>query len=109
MQHSIILILQINFQEQLNLKKYSLFRGGCGFVSKTIMYPMFPGREGVRAVKTVFDKTRVPRVHGHSQDLKSGVSPHILKCTRYQGRTLEMGRCRIKIIEKAPVSRDACR
>lgn len=83
--------------------------GGCGFVSKTIMYPMFPGREGVRAVKTVFDKTRVPRVHGHSQDLKSGVSPHILKCTRYQGRTLEMGRCRIKIIEKAPVSRDACR
>ncbi len=75
-----------------------LLGGGCGFVSKTIIYPMFGKKEGIRVTKNIFDKTKVPREHKHNKDEIYGASPHIMKCTCYQGRTMPMGICRIKRI-----------
>ena len=72
--------------------------GGSGFVSKTVIYPIFPGREGVGITREIFRKTGVPEEHKHRDDMKHGVSPHILKCTRYQGKSLQMGLCRIQMI-----------
>lgn len=79
--------------------------GGCGFVSKTIIYPMFQKKEGVRITKTIFEKTGVPRVHKHDRDIQLGVSPHILKCTRYRGKLMQMGLCSLKITPMDAVSR----
>lgn len=79
--------------------------GGSGFVSKTVVYPLIPGRDGVRVTKEIFEKTGVPREHKHDRDIQYGVSPHILKCTRYQGKSLQMGLCKIKIHPKEEVSR----
>lgn len=78
-----------------------LLGGGCGFVSKTMIYPMFERKEGIRVAQNIFDKTKVPRMHKHDKDKIYGASPHILKCTRYQGKTIPMGVCRIeKMIKK---------
>lgn len=71
--------------------------GGCGFVSKTMIYAMFEGREGVSIVKDIFEKTGVPRNHKHGEDVKKGVSPHVLKCTRYEGKEYMMGQCELSI------------
>ncbi len=72
--------------------------GGVGFPSKTVLYPMYGKQEGIRLIQTVFEKTNVPKVHKHDNDDKYGVSPHTLKCTRYQGKRVQMGLCRIEQI-----------
>lgn len=71
--------------------------GGCGFVSKTMIYPMFPKKQGVEVTKEIFDKTKVSFKHKHNLDMKYGVSPHILKCTKVDGKSLPMGACRLEI------------
>lgn len=71
--------------------------GGAGFVSKTVLYPLLGKRDGVNSAVKIFENTNVPRQHKHYQDKNHGVSPHIIKCTRYQGRTLQMGLCRISL------------
>lgn len=71
--------------------------GGAGFVSKTVVYSLFGDREGVSATQQIFQKTGVPREHKHVQDTRLGVSPHILKCTRYQGKEYLMGQCEITL------------
>lgn len=77
-----------------------LLGGGCGFVSKTIIYPMYGKKEGTGTAQQIFKITlgKNFKIHKHDQDQRIGVSPHILKCTKYQGRTLQMGLCRIKKI-----------
>ena len=71
--------------------------GGAGFVSKTLLYPLLGKTSGVEAAVQIFDKTRVPRQHKHCDDKRLGVSPHIIKCTRYKGQTLQMGLCDVVI------------
>lgn len=73
------------------------FGGGSGFVSKTVVYPMFGEREGIEITKDIFDRTGVPQDHKHYKDTRMRVSPHILKCTRYQGKEYMMGQCEIDI------------
>lgn len=73
--------------------------GGCGFVSKTVIYPMYGKREGIEMAKCIFDKTGVPDKHRHYKDAEYGASPHTIKCTRYQGKLYQMGVCRIKKIK----------
>lgn len=77
---------------------YVFCGGGCGFVSKTIVYPMYGKDEGIEFTQRVFDKTKVPRVHKHNKDMQYGASPHIIKCTRYMGKTMQMGVCSIEKI-----------
>jgi len=78
---------------------YVFCGGGCGFVSKTVVYPLYGKQEGIELTRRVFEKTRVPREHKHNLDRQYGASPHTIKCTRYQGKLLQMGMCRIEKIE----------
>lgn len=70
-----------------------LLGGGIGYVSKTVIYSMIPGQEGLRTVKTILDKT-VPK---HSSIKDRGVSPRVLKTTFCQGRAYQMGVCRFEL------------
>lgn len=67
--------------------------GGCGYVSKTITYPLFGKDKGLGIAQQIFDKTGVPREHKHYRDKEYGISPHILKCTKYHGQLVQMGLC----------------
>ena len=76
--------------------------GGAGFLTKTILYPLLGYDNGIRAAVAVFDHTlpaKVKEKHGHDRDLKTGVSPHMLKCTEYKGRTYMMGQCFIGVMK----------
>lgn len=74
--------------------------GGVGFVSKTVVYPLFGKREGIRVTQNIFENTKVPRNHKHHKDMEMGVSPHILKCTNYEGQLLQMGLCKLRKVEQ---------
>jgi CRISPR-associated protein Csm5 len=92
-----------NFQKEfrgMDIPKtnYLYLGGGSGFVSKTMVYSMYGKQKGIDLTQIIFDKTNVPRIHKHFKDKEYGVSPHILKCTRYQGATLQMGLCKIEKI-----------
>ena len=73
--------------------------GGAGYLSKTVTYGIMHGPEAVRVTAEIIDATlgdRARREHRHSRDPVTGVSPHTLKCTRYQGRLCQMGACCVK-------------
>lgn len=72
--------------------------GGVGFASKTIVYPLFGYQDGLNMTVDIFDATKVPHQHKHFQDRQKGVSPHILKVTRYSGKLYQMGECRWKFV-----------
>ncbi|MCM1326306.1 MAG: type III-A CRISPR-associated RAMP protein Csm5 [Bacteroidales bacterium] len=80
-------------------ENYVFCGGGCGFVSKTVVYPMYGKQEGLEFAQLVFEKTKVPQAHKHHRDRMYGASPHTIKCTRYQGKLLQMGMCSIESIE----------
>lgn len=66
--------------------------GGSGFVSKTVLYPLLGYSDGLSATSKILSNITPPK-HKHYTDSRKGVSPHVLKCTRYNGRLLEMGAC----------------
>ena len=77
--------------------------GGAGYVSKTIIYQMFGAEEGLAVAENIFRNTLPPRIfteHGHKSDSRYGVSPHILKCTRMNGKRFQMGMCQFIIEDK---------
>ena len=71
--------------------------GGSGFVSKTIIYDLFEQKEGVWVTKDIFRKTKVSWKHKHDKDIGFGVSPHVLKCTKLNGKKYMMGQCELKL------------
>ena len=73
--------------------------GGAGFLSKTIIYPLFGKTEGVKTTQKIFFQTGAPKRHKHEQDVAIGISPRILKYTKYDGQILEFGKCRLDIHE----------
>ena len=42
------------------------------------------------------------KTHKHNKDNHLGVSPHMLKCTEYQGRRVQMGMCRLLLWQQKP-------
>ena len=72
--------------------------GGTGFVSKTLIYPLLGKKEGMYTTMKIFQHTRVPQEHMHYKDISYGVSPHIVKCTSYQGRCVQMGCCKLEFL-----------
>jgi len=71
--------------------------GGVGFASKTFIYPMFGEDEGVKTTINIMRNTMNSRLfneHKHNKDLQLGVSPHVLKCTYYNGKLYQMGKCK---------------
>ena len=74
--------------------------GGVGYVSKTVMYPLFGYQKGLKVVSEIMKRTAPQKrdePNKHRNDFKIGVSPHMLKCTYSQGKLYEFGRCKIKI------------
>ena len=74
--------------------------GGAGFLSKTVLYPMF-GAEAYRITNSIFRATLPPKVyeeHKHRKDLDLKLSPHTCKCTRYRGELYDMGMGRIEVL-----------
>ena len=74
--------------------------GGAGFFTKTVMYPLLGQKQGLEAAASVFEHTlpyKIAGQHKHYRDKDLGVSPHILKCTRYEGRRFVMGLCHLKV------------
>lgn len=69
--------------------------GGTGFVSKTIVYPMLK-EKGLSLTAQLMQK-QFPD-HFHVKDIEKGVSPHMLKCTKYDGKIYLMGRCEVSIL-----------
>lgn len=70
--------------------------GGAGYPSKTISYGLASGREAHFMVSHVINETlpeRVRNLHGHNKDVSLGGSPHMLKCTIYHGKLMQMGAC----------------
>ena len=73
--------------------------GGSGFVSKTINYVLWGEENGTRINKDIFDRTGVPIKHRHNEDMVKGVSPHMIKCTSYNGELCQMGLCKIMLFD----------
>ena len=71
--------------------------GGVGFVAKTYIYPLLGYKKGLKETQNILQKSF--KRHGHFKDIKIGVSPHILKCTRYQGSRYQMGMCKFTMTE----------
>lgn len=70
--------------------------GGSGYPSKTVTYGLTQGEDAHRIVSRVINATlpeRAREEHGHDKDVEFGVSPHMLKCTRYHDRLYQMGAC----------------
>jgi CRISPR-associated protein Csm5 len=91
-----------SFQKKFNgiptpKANYLYLGGGSGFVSKTVVNSLYTDdNDKIRLTQKIFEKTKVPRNHKHYKDNEYGVSPHIIKCTRYQGQTLQMGLCKLE-------------
>lgn len=71
--------------------------GGSGFVSKTVIYNLFHGSKAVEITQEILKRTGDPRQPKNAKDIRMGISPHILKCTFYQGKQYMMGQCEINI------------
>ena len=75
--------------------------GGSGFVSKTITYPLL-GENAVKTVSEIIDKTLSKKnkdKHKHNKDFLMGVSPHMIKKTKYNKKIYSFGLCSIDIVE----------
>lgn len=72
--------------------------GGTGFVSKTLIYPLLGKKEGLTTAVKIFQHTKVPQEHKHHKDAAYGASPHIVKCTNYQGQSMQMGCCKLEFL-----------
>lgn len=77
---------------------YIWLGGGVGYVSKTVVYNLFGWQEGLHTTAEIMQKTVKESKHGHRDDVRRGVSPHMLKCTRYRGKLYEFGQCAVKIV-----------
>lgn len=75
--------------------------GGCGFLSKTILYPMF-GNDAVRVADSVYQSTlgKLYNVHKHSKDIHLNLAPHVCKCTKYRGELYDIGKGKIEYREE---------
>lgn len=92
-------------------KKDFIHLGGiCGYATKTLAYPLMMNK-AVRPVSMLLNELfpkRPRRDHKHDQDPELprkdgkswGVSPHTLKCTKYNGKLYEMGLCSIDFQEQ---------
>lgn len=77
--------------------------GGVGYHSKTVTSQILSGRkDSVEVTSNIIDNTlnnKAKQQHKHYRDKVIGVSPHVAKCTEYDGAIYQMGPCRIRISE----------
>lgn len=90
------------FGEAKNADDTVYLGGGVGFASKTFIYQMFGETEGIKTTVNVMKNTmneKTFRMHKHSKDEQYGISPHVLKCTHYNGELYQMGKCKLMLQE----------
>ncbi len=102
-----------DFQQNVYKNYYSRFRrgseekgivwlgGGSGFLSKTIIYPVFE-KDAVRISDAIFKNTlgKNYSIHKHNKDISLRIAPHVCKCTYYNGRLYDMGMGKIEVLSK---------
>lgn len=75
--------------------------GGAGFFSKTLLYPYYGEQEGLERAVNCFTQDRHYRrqcqTHKHEQDRQLGISPHMLKYTKFNGQLYPFGMCEVQI------------
>lgn len=84
-----------HFERMPRSKNEIYLGGGSGYGTKTVAYELLDPASRVKVVSNVMDIRF--RKHKHRQDVQKGVSPHMLKCTRYGGKVCEMGKCQIQL------------
>lgn len=88
------------FENTIRTKSNNVWLGGgSGFVSKTVLYQLF-GDKAVELIPRIYSDIGVPNEHKHRQDVDLGVSPHILKVTRYNNDLYQFGLCEMYIKEE---------
>ena len=76
--------------------------GGCGFLSKTVLYPML-GSDAVEVIDGIYHSTlgKNYQTHKHTRDKGLKLAPHVCKCTKYQGQLYDMGMGRIERVQSS--------
>lgn len=69
--------------------------GGCGFTTKTVINAIFEERKALETTCRVLSKQK--GFH-NTKDIQQGVSPHMLKCTRLEGKMYQFGKCELEIL-----------
>ncbi|MDO5409781.1 MAG: type III-A CRISPR-associated RAMP protein Csm5, partial [Lachnospiraceae bacterium] len=74
--------------------------GGCGFLSKSIIYPLF-GEDAPEIADNIFKITLGKKytIHKHNRNASLRLAPHVCKCTRYRGELYDMGMGRIEVVQ----------
>lgn len=80
---------------QENFENCLILGGGSGYFGKNIVYPPLNWKEAVKQVSAIMAKNA--KSHYHEMDVSLGISPRILKITKYQGASYHYGVCRIEI------------
>ena len=68
--------------------------GGSGFHTKTIINSLFEEKQALSATTSILSKKKDSK---NRRDAELGVSPHILKCTEFEGKRYQFGQCRMEI------------
>ena len=68
--------------------------GGSGFHTKTIINSVFEEKQALSATTSILSKKKDSK---NRRDAELGVSPHILKCTEFEGKRYQFGQCRMEI------------
>lgn len=70
--------------------------GGAGFLTKTVTYPLLGYQEGLKTTAKIMERL-TPVKHGHSSDVKNGISPHTCKMALHKKKLFQMGRVDLQI------------
>lgn len=89
------------FHRPIKAENAVFLGGGCGFLSKTVLYALF-GQDAVYIVDNIFKNTlgRQYDVHQHHKDIELKIAPHVCKCTMYHGKLYDVGIGQISYEEK---------
>lgn len=68
--------------------------GGCGFATKTVLHSIFDEKQAIKITSKILSKKKGSH---NTEDVKQGVSPHMLKCTKYEGKLYQFGKCEVQI------------
>ena len=87
------------FDVQFREGTYIYIGGGSGFVTKTSTYPYLGENKKAKEIvgKILADKFR--KIKHRDLSVKNGVSPQVLKLTKYKNEYYEMGLCKIDFKE----------
>lgn len=92
-----------NFSDyRADKETYCYLGGGAGYHSKSYMYALYKeiecSEKVVKIFKNVMEKKF--REHKYDQYKKGDLVPRVKKCTLYENRLVEFGKCKIKFIKQ---------